>query len=114
MLFRSLAGSIDMLFEDENGELIIYDWKRSKEIKENNSWEVGLYPLSHLPHANYWHYSLQLNIYKAILEKHYGKKVKEMYLLWLHPKNDNYIKLKVNDLSDDVELLFNERLNQLE
>ena len=109
-----LAGSIDMLYEDDNGELIIYDWKRSKDIKEVNRWDGGMYPVAHLPHANYWHYSLQLNIYKAILEKNYGKKIKEMYLLWLHPINDSYIRLKVADLTSEVEDLFGERVRQLE
>jgi ATP-dependent exoDNAse (exonuclease V) beta subunit len=107
-----LAGSIDMCFDDD-GEIVIYDWKRSKDIKEVNAWENGFYPLTHIPHANYWHYSLQLNIYKALLEKHYGVKVKEMYLLWLHPNNDSYKKLKVSHLPDEVELLFKERLNQI-
>jgi ATP-dependent exoDNAse (exonuclease V) beta subunit len=108
-----LAGSIDMLFEDD-GELIIYDWKRSRDIKEDNRWDSGLYPVSHLPHSNFWHYSLQLNLYKAILEKNYGKKVKEMYLLWLHPNNESYIRLKVPNLQNEVKDLFKERLKQLD
>ena len=29
-----LCGSIDMLFENEFGELELYDWKRCKEIKK--------------------------------------------------------------------------------
>lgn len=110
-----LAGSIDMCFTTENSdEIIIYDWKRSKDIKENNLYDSGLYPVSHLPHANYWHYSLQLNIYKTILEKKYGKKVKEMYLLWLHPNNENYKKIKVTELKDEVNQLFKIRKEQIE
>lgn len=108
-----LAGSIDMLFEAEDGSLIIYDWKRSKDIKEDNRWESGYYPLSHLPHANYWHYSLQLNIYKKILEGKYNKKVSEMNLLWLHPVNKTYLKLKVSNLPDEVELMFEQRRQEL-
>ncbi len=104
-----LAGCIDMCFLDEDGEIVIYDWKRSKDIKEINSFENGLFPISNFPHANYWHYSFQLNIYKAILEKRYGLRVKEMNLLWLHPKNDSYIKLSVGDLSSEVKMLFDER-----
>ena len=61
-----LAGSIDMVFEDKEGNYHLYDWKRSKQIKENNQYEEGYFPLSHLPNANYWQYSLQLNIYKQI------------------------------------------------
>ena len=31
-----LAGSIDMIFEREDGDLEIYDWKRCKEIRKSN------------------------------------------------------------------------------
>lgn len=109
-----LAGSIDMLFEDEQGGLVIYDWKRSRDIREENVWEGGLYPVSHLPHANYWHYSLQLNIYKVILERKYGKKVNGMFLLWLHPSNESYIRLEVRDLDQEVKDLFALRKQSLQ
>ena len=31
--------------------------------------------INHLPDTNFWHYSLQLNTYKAILEDKYGVKI---------------------------------------
>ncbi len=109
-----LAGSIDMCFTKKGSdEIIIYDWKRSKDIKEDNLYESGFYPISHLPNANYWHYSLQLNIYKRILEKKYNKKVSEMYLLWLHPNNDSYKRIEVVDLSKEVEDLLNIRKEEV-
>ena len=101
-----LAGSIDMIFENSDGEWSIYDWKRCKEIIKTNGF--GKYGnkecIEHLPDTNYWHYSLQLNTYKYLIEKNYGKKVKEMYLVCLHPnnKNKNYLRIKVGDLSDEV------------
>ena len=73
-LEHRLAGSIDMVYQVEEGnntDLVIYDWKRSKEIKKDNTFEYGYPPLEHLPHCNFWHYSLQLNIYKYILEHNY-------------------------------------------
>ena len=45
--------------------------------------------ISHIPYTNFFHYSLQLNVYKRILEKNYNKKVKEMFLVCLHPENFN-------------------------
>ena len=107
---NKLAGSIDMLFINENGNLEIYDWKRSKEVSKSNNW--GKFSchsqLEHLPDTNYWHYSLQLNIYKFILEKNYGKKVESMYLVVLHPdnKNGNYLRLKVSDLQKEIKNIF--------
>ena len=100
-----LAGSVDMLFENPDGTLQIYDWKRSKEIKKENRWESALVDcISHLPDANFWHYSLQLNTYKYIIEKNYGKKVTDMFLVCLHPnnKNDSYIRYEVHNMEQEM------------
>ena len=112
------AGSIDMVFENEDGTLSIYDWKRCKEIKKINNWNEFSHTseISHLPDTNYWHYCLQLNIYKAILEEKYEKKVKELYLVCLHPenKNKNYQRIKVVDLENEIKDLFQLRTLQLQ
>jgi len=108
-----LAGSVDMVFCDEDGKYFICDWKRSKDIKENNQYEEGTYPISHLPHANYWHYSLQLNIYKKLLEKCYGITIEGMFLVQCHPNLDTYKKHECVDLSEEVEDLFKLRLDQI-
>jgi len=65
-----------MVFEKEDGTLLIYDWKRSKEIKKTNPFNkwANKEEIEHLPDSNYWHYCLQLNTYKAILEDKYGQK----------------------------------------
>tara|TARA_Y100000992_G_scaffold302469_1_gene276784 strand:+ start:5915 stop:6697 length:783 start_codon:yes stop_codon:yes gene_type:complete len=108
-----LAGSIDMVFENEDGTLLIYDWKRCKDIVKTNNWNKFSKNdiISYLPDTNYWHYCLQLNTYKAILEEKYDKKVVELYLVCLHPdnKNNNYQRIKVVDLQNDVKELFEER-----
>jgi hypothetical protein len=98
-----LTGSIDMIFRRKStGEFLIYDWKRSKEIKMDNKWETGHAPVDHLPHCNYWHYSLQLNIYRWFLETHYGLKISDLALVILHPNNKNYQLIKVNRMEDEV------------
>lgn len=89
---KGIAGSIDFLLTDSQGRLIIVDWKRSKNIKlKNDHKEKGLGPFSHLDHCNFWHYSLQLNIYRHILETKYSKKVVGMYIVVLHPDNPYYL-----------------------
>ena len=81
-----LAGQADLVCKDHAGDLVILDWKRSREIKEdgfNN--EMQRAPLSHLPNTNRHCYNLQLNTYRHILETEYGFKVSGMYLVVLHP-----------------------------
>ena len=110
-----LSGSIDMLFKCEDGTFEIYDWKRCREIikfSKFNKWM--LHPaIDHLPDTNYWHYSLQLNIYKAILIKKYEMKVGNLYLVVLHPENHRYLRITVPDLQNEVKILFNDRVNKL-
>lgn len=109
-----IAGSIDMVYENIDGSLILYDWKRAKEIKKTD-WYNSSYAttqcISHIPNTNFWHYSLQLNTYKAILEAKYNKKVSGMYLVKLHPNNtgNTYILIKCADLSTEINDLFRER-----
>ena len=99
-----LCGSIDMVFRRRSdGKFVIYDWKRSKEIKTENKFGSGLSPLEHLPDTNYWHYTLQLNVYKWILEKYYGLEVADLYLVILHPDNTSYRRMRLNILEDEVE-----------
>jgi ATP-dependent exoDNAse (exonuclease V) beta subunit len=110
------AGSIDMVFENPDGTLQIYDWKRCKEIKKNNRWQSATTAcISHLPDCNFWHYSLQLNTYKYMLEKNYGKKVTKMYLVCLHPNNSNrsFLRYEVAPMAQEIEDLMNIRREML-
>ena len=108
-----LSGSVDMVYENidpttgaPDGTLSIYDWKRCKEIIKADPFGkfAKTEALSHLPDTNYWHYCLQLNTYKAILQEKYGKVVTDLYLVCLHPNNKNgsYLRIKVADLQEDV------------
>ncbi len=110
-----LSGSIDMLFTDKNGKYHIYDWKRSKDIVKSNSWFKFSHvdDLSHIPDTNYWHYCLQLNTYKAILQRKYNITIDSMFLVCLHPdnKNNNFILFKVVDLQKELNSLFSTMLN---
>jgi hypothetical protein len=99
-----LTGSIDMVFRRKSdGAFVIYDWKRSKEIKVDNAWDKGLGPMDHLPNSNYWHYTLQLNVYRWFLERHYGLKIVELCIVILHPNNENYQMFKLNLLDDEIQ-----------
>ena len=98
-----ICGSVDMIFMNKDGTLTIYDWKRSKEIKRNNRFQKGLNKIvSHLDDCNYEHYSLQLNIYRYLVEKSYGFKVSELAIVVFHPSQSSYQKYVVRDLQSVV------------
>jgi len=108
-----ISGSIDMIYENPDGTLSIYDWKRAKLITRiNNFNKFAISPeICHLPDSNFWHYALQLNTYKAILEQKYGKVVKNLFLVRLHPdaEEKNYELIELPDLSTEIKDLFEER-----
>lgn len=112
-----LSGSIDMVFELPDGSLQIYDWKRCEEIvHEPHFPKFSTTPcVKHLPDSNFWHYSLQLNIYRGILERKYGKKISGLYLVCLHPNNmyKTYDRIPVPFLDKEIEDLFALRATQV-
>ena len=115
-----IAGSIDMVYEVTDTTdttttatpLAIYDWKRCREIvKTNRGNKFATHPaIEHIPDTNYWHYALQLNIYKYILQSKYNKTVTDLYIIVLHPEAKNYQRIKLPDLQSEVAELFEERI----
>jgi ATP-dependent exoDNAse (exonuclease V) beta subunit len=108
-----ISGSIDMVYENPDGTLSIYDWKRAKNITRiNNFNKFAISPtICHLPDSNFWHYALQLNTYKMILEEKYDKKIKDLFLVRLHPdaEEKNYELIKLPDLSTEIQDLLEDR-----
>mmetsp|Transcript_47472 Transcript_47472/g.87235 ORF Transcript_47472/g.87235 Transcript_47472/m.87235 type:complete len:390 (+) Transcript_47472:3-1172(+) len=105
------CGIADLLCRDEEGHLVIVDWKRSNKIVRSNPFQTMKFPVTHLDDCNFNHYSLQLNMYRYILESEYGEKVSRMLLVQLHPQFPSYVALEVarldKELDEIVEHLYN-------
>lgn len=108
-----IAGSIDMIFENEDGTLSIYDWKRVKNITRINNYNkfALTQAICHLPDSNFWHYTLQLNTYKYIIEQKYNKIVRELFLVRLHPEAEelSYELIKLPILEREMKDLLKGR-----
>lgn len=93
-----MAGTIDLLCRRDDGSFEIFDWKRSKalidcrgnEITKPRFGKFGINGLEHIPDSAYYHYALQQNIYRYIIEKNYGLHVAAMHLVVLYPANKTY------------------------
>ena len=111
-----LAGSIDMVFTNDDGTLSIYDWKRVKAIDKASAFSKYLrHPLlADIPDTNFWHYSFQLNIYKFLIEKNYGKTVSSLHLVQLHPDCPSFVVFPCPDLQGLVKMVMEERLSAQE
>lgn len=110
-----VAGSVDMVYKDENnpGSYVIADWKRSKAIKMSNKWQRGTSKhTAHLDDCNFIHYSLQLAIYKYILERKYDILISDTLIVVLHPTQTNYVVLKTKDLGVEVQSIMDDRMEK--
>lgn len=104
-----IAGTIDCVIEKDNN-IYILDWKTGfNKIKKENKYGVkALDPISHLADCNYVRYSLQLGLYKYILEKEYNKKVLGMGIVKLDKNRFSYDYITPLDLEDEIVSLLNE------
>jgi hypothetical protein len=112
-----IAGSIDMIYEEEDGSLSIYDWKRCKEIERTSAFKKHAKTecINYVIDTNFWHYSLQLNMYKYILENKYGKKIKDVFLVQLHEENPRktFELIRVAELKNEMAKLIELRKIEL-
>lgn len=110
---QKIAGTIDFV-DYQDGEYIIYDWKRSDKliaknglpIKNSLYGEKALPPIDNLDNSPYYHYALQLGLYKYILEKNYGIIVSKLRLGIFHPSYNKPYVLEMPYLQKEIDTLF--------
>ena len=97
-----VAGTIDRL-DQKNKDAWINDYKTNKEItKTAFRDETMLYPLAHIPNANYFHYQLQVSLYAWIVE-FMGYRIKGIKLT--HLKDDGDEVYDIRYAKSDVETM---------
>ena len=101
-----IAGSIDFLaYSKKLNSLIIIDYKTNKSIKSKSFNNIKmLSPLGEIDDCNFYHYSLQLAIYKYILEHETNLKVyPKKWLIWINEENDNFKLYECANLDDKAK-----------
>ena len=98
---HNIAGTVDALFQKDNGDFVMVDWKRSTHLiidgyPKKYGFGRGLSVLSHLDNSSYYKYEMQQSFYKYILEKEYNIHISSMILTVLHPQYDNYYAIKLS------------------
>lgn len=112
--YLRLAGSIDAIYRREmvagSFEYAIVDWKTtSKNLRAVTDWKnkICTYPLGGYQKTKFLDYSLQLSIYKYILEKYYDMEpITELLIVKLNPSGKKHSVLKA-PLDIDVEKVLN-------
>lgn len=98
-----ICGTIDMVFQNDDGTYDIIDWKRSKNITHPKN-------INKQTNTNYWHYSYQLNIYKYILENNYNMTIKNMVIVQMHPDIKELKIYNIINLQETIILKLNEHI----
>ena len=102
-----VAGQLDALFKSEmDGRFALVDWKRCKSIVFTNDFRTMRPPLDNLADCNGSLYTLQLNVYRYILESEYGCHIGDnMFLGVCHPDLPKPRLIRVPRLQDEVDLV---------
>ena len=67
-------------------------------------------PLENLEECNGWLYSLQLNVYRHVLESEYSLNVTMVALGQVHPENAGPVVVQVPRMEQEVELLLEDQV----
>lgn len=87
-----IAGTSDLIIERKD-DFDIVDFKTNKKIKFDNNFDDGtlLFPLNHIPNAEFFKYSLQLSLYAYMHELSSKKRLYRLLIYWFKRKKpDDY------------------------
>jgi len=102
-----ICGTVDNIsLNKKTKKLELFDYKTNKSIlKKNPRDEHFLEPIAHLPYCDHIKYSLQLWIYRLIIEQNTGFEVDNTHIVWVGDKNDFQILETLNVKREAEELL---------
>jgi len=104
-----VAGTVDaLLLGKQSNEVHVWDWKTGKEFKSTNSFQNLLYPFDDLPDCDLSSYSLQISLYRLIIERNTDFVIGDCYIAHLDPTGSWQI-YKALDLRERVESWLRER-----
>ena len=108
-----ICGMLDKLFYNVvDNELQIWDYKTNKEMATHSKYKNKMTNgLEHLSECEYNTYSLQLGVYKKIIEKNTDLRIGKSYICWVNDKNSNYIVMKTADLEKEVDIVLNSSMD---
>ena len=69
-------------------------------------------PLDHLPDTNYYHYALQLNIYRFILQSEHSLTANALFLGIFHPSRSEPLCVQLPLMDDEMHALLEYRNSQ--
>lgn len=109
-----LAGNIDLLcWNVKANEFQIWDYKNLKEFTTYNKYgKKALKEFSNYDDCHLTHYSLQLNLYKCMLERKLNIKIGNCYLVHFSSIEDNYNIYECLDLQKECNQILDKLIKE--
>ena len=94
-----IAGQIDLICKDNEGNYYIIDFKTNSEITKYSYYKKMIFPLDDFNDSNFYHYSLQLCIYKELLKEY---SIKDLFIV--HIKDNGYEFIKCENILENLNV----------
>ncbi len=101
-----IGGTVDLVaFSSNTNKYHIFDWKSNKKFTYDNQWQNLLPPFNDLEDCHLVRYSLQLSIYKVILQCNTDLDLGESYIIWLNSdyQGEYFTSIKALDFIDRMK-----------
>ncbi len=107
-----IAGQIDaILFNKNTGKLHLYDYKTDKKFNTTNQYGSKFIKLlSKYDDCEFNKYSIQVAMYKAILEKNTNLTFGDSYSIWFYHENPTYKLIKLKPFKQEVKKILNDKV----
>lgn len=109
-----VGGMLDKLFYNvKANEIQIWDHKTNKDLTLENKKNKLLNELFVLDDCDLEIYSLQLSLYKLIIERNTNIKLGKSYIIWYSHNNPTYKIIETKDRSYYAKVILNNRINKI-
>jgi len=109
-----IGGMLDILFYNvEMEQFQIWDWKTNKKFNMEMKYRHFRGKLCLLEDSELEAYSLQLAMYKLIIEKNTNIKLGESYVVWFSHNNNKYEIIETKNREDYANIIMADRIAEL-
>jgi ATP-dependent exoDNAse (exonuclease V) beta subunit len=109
-----IGGMVDCLFwNDKYKEYQIWDYKTNKEIAEYSKYRKRMKaPINFLHDCELEAYSIQLNLYKYIIQKNTDIKIGKCFLVHIHEEQEEYNIIECKEYQEIIQFLIDHKSKQ--
>ncbi len=103
----NICGMLDMLcYNSETDGYEILDFKTNKKMSKTSKYGKLLYPFDDMSEGEVNEYTIQLNVYKYIIEKYTSLRVNKMKIIWFNVANQSYELFELEHIQDKIAKMF--------